>query len=145
MEFAIFMINESIHNHSPKSLQTWGERWLWSSQKHVALSKVSMAQKCFYWRDMSWRISVECRPLSRTTFWWLEGHGFGSSEGGDDRSISQASLGEMNGDMNFTSLNNSWLGWCFTIGFWARDRCGGGSFPNLFIKASIGCLLFFKG
>ena len=50
-------------------------------------------------------------------FGLLEGHGLGSSEGDGIRSVSQESLGETNGDMNFASLNVLRLGCCFTFVF----------------------------
>ena len=41
---------------------------------------------------------------------WLEGHGFGLSKGASGHSVSLENLGEMNGEMNFTSSNELWLG-----------------------------------
>ena len=73
----------------------------------VGVSRMSMAQKFSFSRDVSCRIKVESRPLSRTTLGWPEGQGLGSREGGDGHSVSQGCLGETNGDMNFTSSN--WL------------------------------------
>ena len=75
---------------------------------------MSMAQKFSFLRDKSCRINVESRPSSRTTFRWPEGHGLGSSEGGDEHSISHESSCETNGDMNFTSSNGLLLG-CYTV------------------------------
>jgi hypothetical protein len=40
----------------------------------------------------------------------------GSSERDDERSVSLESLGETNGEMNYASLNRSWLGLCFATG-----------------------------
>ena len=79
----------------------------------VYVSRMSMAWLFSFLRDVSCMTNVESGPLSRTTFWWPEGHGFGSSEGGDSCSVSQGcegSLGEMNGDTNFTSSIGLWLG-----------------------------------
>jgi hypothetical protein len=47
----------------------------------------------------------------------LEGRGLCSSEGDGICSVSQASLGETNGDMNFTSSNMLWLGCYYAFGF----------------------------
>ena len=76
----------------------------------VGVSRMSMAQKFSFSRDVSCRIKVESRPLSRTTLGWPEGQDLGLSEGGDECSISQENSGKMNGDMNFTSSNSSLLG-----------------------------------
>ena len=54
----------------------------------VGALEMSMAQKFLFSRDISCKISVESRPLSRTTSRWPEGHGLGSSEGDDDHSVS---------------------------------------------------------
>jgi hypothetical protein len=62
------------------------------------------------------RVNVESRSLSRTTFSLLEGQDLSSSEGDGIHSVSQASLGEMNGDMNFASSNGLRLGKCLVIG-----------------------------
>ena len=62
--------------------------------------------------------------------------------GDDGCFISQESLGETNGDINFTSLNGLWIRCCFAIGlFWARDRSGESSF---FIKAPMGRFFLTK-
>ena len=76
----------------------------------MALSKMSMAQKFLFSRDISCGNNVEPRSLSRTTVLWPEGHGLRSSKVGDGCSVSLESLGEMNGEMNFTSLDGLWLG-----------------------------------
>ena len=80
----------------------------------MVLSKVSMAQKFSFLRDISCKINVESRPSSRTMFGWPEGHGLSSSEGDDGRSDSQGC--EMNGEIDFTSSTRLWLGLCFAIG-----------------------------
>ena len=54
--------------------------------------------------------NIESRSLSRTVVLWLEGHGLRLSEVGDGCLVSLESLGEMNEDMNFTSLDGLWLG-----------------------------------
>ena len=54
-------------------------------------------------------------------FGLLEGHGLGSSEGDGIRSVSQASLGETNGDTNFTSSIGSWVRCCFAIGLTGQE------------------------
>ena len=76
----------------------------------MALSKMSMAHKFSFLGDLSCRINVESRPQSRTTLGWPEGHGLRSSEVGDGCLVSLESLGEMNGEMNFTSSDRLWLG-----------------------------------
>ena len=92
---------------------------------------MSMAWKFSFLRDKSCRINVESQPSPRTTFGWPEGHGLGSSEGGDEHSISQESSCETNGDMNFTFLNGSLLGCCTTIGLPRREiGVVGAVFPN---------------
>ena len=75
-----------------------------------------MAQKFSFLRDISCKINVESRPSSRTMFGWPERHGLGSSEGGDECSVSHESSCETNGHMNFTSSNGLWLGCCFAFG-----------------------------
>ena len=77
----------------------------------IGVSRLSMAHEFSLCRIM-----VNSRPLSRTTFWWLEGYCLSSSEGDEGRSISQGNLCEMNGDINFTSSNGLWLGSCFAFG-----------------------------
>ena len=76
----------------------------------MALSKMSMAQKFSFSRDILCGNNVEPRSLSRTMVLWPEGHGLCSSEVGDGCSVSLESLGEMNEEMNFTSLDGLWLG-----------------------------------
>ena len=76
----------------------------------MALSKMSMALKFSFLRDISCGDNVEPRSLLRTTVLWPEGHGLRSSEVGDGCLVSLESLGEMNGEMNFTSLDRLWLG-----------------------------------
>ena len=71
----------------------------------VVASGMSMAWEFLFSKDISCNINVDSRPLSRTTFPGLEGHGLGSSEGDGACSVSQASLGEVNGDMNLVSSN----------------------------------------
>jgi hypothetical protein len=46
----------------------------------------------------------------RTMVLWPEGHGLRSSVDGYGYSVSLESLGEMNGEMNFTSLDGLCLG-----------------------------------
>jgi hypothetical protein len=70
------------------------------SVSRVGALGMSMAQ------NLSCRNNVDSQSLSRTTFGWPEGHDLGSSEGDGVRSVSQASLSEMNGDMNFASSND---------------------------------------
>jgi hypothetical protein len=82
----------------------------------VALSKMSMALKFLFSRDISCGNNVEPRSLSRTMVLWPDGHGLCSSEVGDEYSVSLESLGEMNGEMNFTSSNRPLLGQRFAIG-----------------------------
>ena len=76
----------------------------------MALSKMSMAQKFSFSRDISCGNYVEPRSLSRTTVLWPEGHGLRSSEVGNGCLVSLESLGEMNGEMNFTSSDKLWMG-----------------------------------
>ena len=76
----------------------------------MALRKMSMAQKFSFSRDISCGNNVVPRLLLRTTVLWLEGHGLCSSEVGDGCSVSLESLGEMNGEMNFTSSDKLWMG-----------------------------------
>ena len=76
----------------------------------MALSKMSMAQKFLFSRDISCGNNIEPRSLSRTMVLWPEGHGLHSSEVGDGCLVSLESLGEMNGEMNFTSSDRLWLG-----------------------------------
>ena len=75
----------------------------------VGATGMSMALFSFL-QDISCRGNVESRPLSRTMFWWPEGHDSSSSEGDEGHSVSQGNLCEMNGDMNFTSSNGSAFG-----------------------------------
>ena len=58
-------------------------------------SEMSMAQKFLF---------------SRMMFGWPVGHGSGLSEGSDGCSFSQESSSEMNGEINFTSSNELFLG-----------------------------------
>ena len=76
----------------------------------MALSKMSMAQKFSFSRDISCGNNVEPRSLSRTMVLWLEGHGLRSIDVGDGCSVSLESLGEMKEEMNFTSSDGLWLG-----------------------------------
>ena len=55
----------------------------------IGVFEKSMALNVLFSKDMSCKIKVESRPLSRTTFGWPEGHVFGSSEGDDGSSVSQ--------------------------------------------------------
>jgi hypothetical protein len=64
-------------------------------------------EKFSFSKDLSCRINIESQPLLRTMFRWPEGH-----------SVSPEC--EMNGEMNFTSSNGSWLGLCFAIGISGR-------------------------
>ena len=66
----------------------------------MALSKMSIAQKFSFSRDISCGNNIEPQSLSRTMVGWPEGHGLGSSEGD----------GEMNRVTNFTSSNGSFVG-----------------------------------
>jgi hypothetical protein len=94
-----------------------------------------MSQKFSFSRDISCRINVDSRPLSRTTFGWLEGHGLGSSEGDDGCSNSQESLGETNRDTNFTSSNGLWVRCCFAIGLSGREiGAAKAVFPNFSLR-----------
>ena len=77
----------------------------------VSFSRLSMAQQFSLCKIMA-----DSRPLSRIVFCWPEGHGLGTSEGDGGCFVSQESSCEINGDMNFTSLNMSRLGHCFAIG-----------------------------
>jgi hypothetical protein len=72
-----------------------------SSVFRVGALGMSMAQ------NLSCRINVGSRSLLRITFGWPEGHDLGSREGDGICFVSQASLGEMNGDMHFTSSNGT--------------------------------------
>jgi len=103
------------------------------SISRVGALGMSMAQ------NLSCRISVDSQSLSRTTFGWPEGHDLGSSKGDGICSTSQESLGEMNGDMNFASLNGSWLGRCSAIGI---SRCVAEAiFPNSSLRLPWGYFL----
>ena len=89
----------------------------------VGALRLSMAQQFLFLGDISCKGNVESSSLSRSTFWWPEGQGFGSSKGDNGHSVSQESSGATNGHMNFTSSDGSVLGWCstFEISTWVGE------------------------
>jgi hypothetical protein len=72
---------------------------------------MSMILKFSFSRDISCENNFGPRSLSRIMVLWPEGHGLCSSAVGYGCSVSlESRLGEMSGEMNFTSLDGLWLG-----------------------------------
>ena len=61
----------------------------------VGNTGMSMALFSFL-QDISCKGNVEPRPLSRATFWWLEGHGSSLSESDEGCSVLDGNLCETN-------------------------------------------------